>query len=41
MAAVFGLAGLLAVLTSAAPASAHEETKLGRYNAAASSSCSR
>ena len=32
MAALVGLAGLLAVLTSAAPASAHEEVKLGTYH---------
>lgn len=32
MAAVVGLAGLLAVLTSAAPASAHEQAKIGRYH---------
>jgi hypothetical protein len=32
MAAVVGLAGLLAVVTSAVPASAHEERKVGKYN---------
>ena len=32
MAAVVGLAGLLAVLTTAAPASAHEQAKIGKYH---------
>jgi hypothetical protein len=32
MAAVIGLAGLLVTFTSAGPASAHEERKVGKYN---------